>query len=170
MVNDKIYGITQVLEPMKEEDLKTVLSMRNDEETRKYSETNHIISEAEFEAVFKFTTYPKLVFKSVSYLNPEKTQQLTKILGYVEFRNDMENDIVDITEWAFFINPEHRGKGWAEIMLSTAIDWATEKGYNFIKGKVKPGNDVSNHLHQKLGFETVKDNREGTTYLLKLTS
>lgn len=169
MINDKIYGVTQVLEPMKEADLMHVLAMRNDPETRRYAQTDSIISEAEFDAVFRYTDYPKLLFKSVSYLNSEKTEQLTKILGYVEFRNDSDDGIVDIKEWAFFINPEHRNKGWSELMLDMAIDWATEKGYNFIKGYVKPGNDISNHLHRKLGFDVVKDNREGTVYLLKLT-
>lgn len=149
----------QTIKPMEEADLKQIWLMRNDAEVLKYAETDNPISWEEFEAVFKYTYYPKLVFKNDS---------TNEIIGYVEFRNDMSDDIVDTKEWAFFIAPEHRGKGWSEIMLDLAIDYAREQGYNYIRATVKADNEISHHLHNKLGFKIHKDNKRETIYIYNL--
>ena len=149
----------QILKHMEEDDLQKVWLIRNDPDVLKYAQTDSPVSWEEFESVFKYTTYPKLVFVN---------ETTGEILGYVEFRNDMIDDMVDIKEWAFFVAPEHRKKGWAEIMLDLAIDFARDQEYTFIRGTVKADNIASHRLHEKLGFEIQKDNRHETTYILKL--
>jgi RimJ/RimL family protein N-acetyltransferase len=146
----------QLIKQMEEGDLKQVWLMRNDPEVVRFSDSNMPVSWEEFEAVYKYTNYPKLVFK---------TGSSNEIIGYVEFRNDMKDDDQNTKEWAFFIAEAHRGKGWSEIMLDLAIDWARNKGYTKLRGIVKKDNEASKYLHQKLGFEIQKENNNEITYI-----
>lgn len=155
------YSLEQIIEPLKEEHLKTVWLMRNDEEVRKYAESDKEISWQEFEATFKYTDYPKFVFKNKS---------TGEIMGYFDFRNDMVNDDSNVKEWSFFLGPDHRGKGWSEIMLDLAIDWAKDEGYNIIRATVKEGNIVSHYVHDKLGFQVIKKDRHETIYTLNISN
>lgn len=153
------------LEPLQEQDLKTVWLMRNDELVCRYAQSPKPVSWEEFEAVFKYTNYPKLVYKS-NYT--DNTNSSSIVIGYVDFRNDMIDDIDSVKEWSFFIAPDQRGKGWARNMLEEAIDWAKTKGYNKIRGIVKTKNEVSRKLHQCLNFQIEKEDNDETTYVLVL--
>lgn len=159
--------VSNYLDSIKEEDLKSVWLMRNDEEVLKYAESNKPVSWEEYEAVFKYTDYPKLVFRAESQANGVKT---TTILGYVEFRNDMISDDPGTKEWSFFVAPEHRGKGWSHTMLEMAIDFAKEKGYTNIRAIVKRNNDISQHLHKKLGFKSIKVRHDTIVYMLDIVA
>ena len=159
--------IGQGLESLKQEDLKAVWIMRNDELVCRFAQSNNPVSWQEFESVFKYTDYPKLVFKT-HYSDGNATT--SEVIGYVDFRNDMIDDNNDIKEWSFFIAPEHRGKGWSKIMLEEAIDWAKEQGYNSIRGVVKQANEASHSLHEQLGFQVQKETNDEVIYILNLTT
>jgi ribosomal protein S18 acetylase RimI-like enzyme len=161
------WGTNNFLESLKEEDLKAIWLMRNDEEVLKYAESSKPVSWEEYEAVFKYTDYPKLVFRAESQANQTK---ISIILGYVEFRNDMINDDPGVKEWSFFVAPEHRGKGWSHVMLEMAIDYAKEKGYCKIRGIVKRNNDASQYLHKKLGFKPIKVRHDTITYIFDIVA
>lgn len=160
MESNSVYGYS--LDVMTEKDLNTVWLMRNDNLVCKYAQSPDPVSWQEFESVFKYTDYPKLVFKT------HHSSNIDVIVGYVDFRNDMIDDDAGVKEWSFFVAEEHRGKGWAKLMLEEAIDWAKEQGYNKIRGVVKQANEASHYLHEQLGFEIQKETDDETTYILIL--
>lgn len=143
---------------MSEDDLKRVWTMRNDPEVLKFAQSNQPVSWAEFESVFKFTDYPKLVFKN---------ETTGDIIGYVDFRNDLKDE--NIKEWSFFIAEEHRGRGWSSVMLDAALEFAKELGYTTIKGTVKVNNELSIKVHESLGFNLIESNKNENIYLIELS-
>jgi len=143
------------LRPMEEKDLQVTFDWRNDPEVLKHAQTSNPISFNEHEAVFKFNNAVKLVFE----YNGDPA-------GYVSVTRDPDDSI---GEWSFHMGSKYRGKGLAEIMLKAALYYlAKEEGYTGLTSAVLKHNNISIHLHKKLGFELTGTKNNFNEYYLDL--
>lgn len=141
------------LRPVEEKDLKVTLEWRNDPEVLKYAQTPNPISMEEHAAMYKFNNAIKLIF----LVNDVPA-------GFVAFTRDPD---FPKGEWSFHLSKEFRGKGLSELMLKSALYYIIEvEGYVVVTAAVKKNNEISNYLHQKLGFEYVSSKDD--FYELKL--
>lgn len=148
MSNPKVVNISDKrvkpsvykLRPMTEDDLKITFEWRNDKDVLKHAMSSHPVSWAEHEAIFKYNNAVKLIFE---------------VNGVpVGFTSITQSDDEPAGEWSFYLGAEHRGKGYSSIMLEAVLlQLKKEYQYTGITSRVKVYNDVSNHLHEKLGFE-----------------
>jgi len=56
---------------------------------------------------------------------------------------------------AWYVDPDLRGKGYGEKLMSTAEQWALEKGFNELASDTEIDNELSMKIHKKLGFKEV---------------
>lgn len=144
-----------VIRPMEEKDLEVTLKWRNDLEVLKNAQTPQPISEKEHEAVFKYNNAVKLIFEVDS--TPA---------GFVSCTRNP--DIAE-GEWSFHMSKEFRGKGLSEIMLQSALYYLKkEEAYEKIYATVRKHNNISKHLHYKLGFNYIGDKDDFFEYSLNL--
>ena len=122
-----------------EDDLAFLLRLRNDEETRAWSNTREEITAKAHRDWFNKTTDRILV--------AEVDNQAVGTVRFVRHPEKLEMGIV--------IAPEHRGKGYAKEMISLAAQeaWAPVEAY------VRIGNDRSLRSFKSAGFI------EGDTYV-----
>lgn len=124
---------------MTDADLQITYAWRNDPLVRHMAMSDHEISYAEHEAMYKYNNALRLIFE----FNGEPS-------GFVSCTVDPEsNDGV----WSFHLAPEARGQGLAPIMLRLALMFLKQRGYKRIKSEIKVYNGRSFNLHLDLGFK-----------------
>lgn len=144
-----------ILRPVEELDLEITFNWRNDPEVLKMAQTADPVTYFEHFAMFKHNNSIKLIF------------EVDKIpVGYVSVARDPD---APMGEWSFHMGPEYRGKGLSEIMLKTALYYLkTKEGYIKVLSRVKKDNNISKHLHYKLGFNYTEDKDNFHEYYLNL--
>ncbi len=80
-----------------------------------------------------------------------------KLIGFLEasirpFVEDCYTDHVGYLE-GWFVEPEFRRHGIGRLLVSTAEDWARQKGCVEMASDSEIGNDLSLQAHLKLGYE-----------------
>lgn len=63
----------------------------------------------------------------------------------------------DVLLYSLETAPKHRGKGYAQMLLSGVLDYFRNCNLDSICVHIHKDNQISMDLHQKLGFRTVKD-------------
>lgn len=135
-----------LLKPLKETDLRTVLTWRNSERIKQHMYTNHTITWKEHLDWFKRVKNDP---HTKIFLLYNKNQPL----GLVNFKQ------IDLKHsrcyWGFYIGEENAPKGSGTIMGLLALDYIFhEIGLHKVCAEVIETNERSYFYHQKLGFET----------------
>jgi len=131
---------------MEAKDLALTLAWRNDPTVLRTAVTPNPISDKEHEAMFLHNNAIRLVFEVDG--DPA---------GFVQVNRDPDELK---GEWSFHMSKKYRGKKLSVIMLEATLYYlVTREGYKEVIAFVKEDNSVSEHLHQKLGFNDcgVKD-------------
>jgi RimJ/RimL family protein N-acetyltransferase len=116
------------------DDLPFLLRLRNDPETRQWSRTTEEISEAEHRDWFEKTT-------DRIFIAENERGDAFGTVRFVRHPHELEMGIV--------IAPEHRGKGYASLMIELGVKeaWAPVVAY------VREDNDKSLHAFRRAGFK-----------------
>ena len=134
----KLIGARLQIEPMRGEDISTVL---------------------EIEALSFTTTWPANAF--VNELNENKLAHYFvgrldgKVVGYGGIWVILEDS--HITTIA--VHPDYRSRGLGEQMLTHLLDEAMSRGASWITLEVRESNDVAQRLYRKYGFTNVSVRR-----------
>lgn len=63
-------------------------------------------------------------------------------------------------ETTIYLSPNNKGKGIGTLLMQYLIEQCKQRGYHSLIACITEGNEASNHLHLKLGFEQVSHFRE----------
>ncbi|MCW4183821.1 histone acetyltransferase [Candidatus Thiodiazotropha endoloripes] len=79
-----------------------------------------------------------------------------KLVGFIElnirnFAEGSRSSRVPYIE-AWFVKPEHRGKGYGQALIRQAESWAMKEGFEEIASDTELHNHKSIALHKQLGF------------------
>ena len=139
------------LRPMREGDLRTVLSWRNSERIRAVSFSNHEITWEEHVAWYERS-------KSDDSIQPmvfECGGELMGVVNFTQIDRQAESSV-----WGFYIGDRQAPKGSGSIMGFLALDYAFgELGLQTVVGESFVWNDASVRHHQRLGFREVEEAR-----------
>lgn len=127
---------------MRHEDLQTVLSWRNDPETRKYMLTQYEIGIEEHLQWFEHASS-----------DPERCLLIFEVhgspTGFVHFNGVLTTRVAN---WGFHVAPGSP-KGTGKKMGTSALEYAFEQlKLHKVCGQALVFNEASIHLHQHLGF------------------
>jgi RimJ/RimL family protein N-acetyltransferase len=62
----------------------------------------------------------------------------------------------DANLWGSWIHPDHRGKGYSDLLYKARIDWARQKGLKRITVSHRESNKASFRANQRHGFTFVR--------------
>ncbi len=83
-------------------------------------------------------------------------EQGGQVIGYLSLNKWSERKAYDITaEVSFYVKDEHRGRGIGKLLLSTAINMASETELHSLISRITEGNENSIHLHKLNGFDVI---------------
>ena len=129
------------------QDIEAILSIYNDaiiNTTAVYDYSPHTIDE-------RMDWYQKKVEGNYPVLVYEKEGQ---VVGYATFGPFRDWDAYKYTvEHSVYIRNESNGKGIGALLLKEIITIATEREYKMMVAGIDASNEVSIHLHEKLGFQ-----------------
>lgn len=140
-----------VLRPMEDRDLQVTYEWRNDPIVRQFAMSDHTVSWAEHESMYRYNSSLRLIFEFDGVP-----------CGFISCSKDEET-----TEgtWSFHMAPDSRGKGLSSIMLQMALLYLKQAGYTQIHSEVQINNPISQGLHGKLNFEYVTLNEAGPYFV-----
>ncbi|MEH7350730.1 GNAT family N-acetyltransferase [Gottfriedia acidiceleris] len=79
-----------------------------------------------------------------------------QVTGYCSLTQFKEKDAYKHTvELSVYIHPDHRRKGLAKALMIDMIETAKKLGHFTIISCITSGNEVSERLHEKLGYKKV---------------
>ncbi|PEJ48500.1 GNAT family N-acetyltransferase [Bacillus sp. AFS002410] len=130
------------------EDVKDIVTIYNDA-IMNTTATFDTKIKTEEEMLIWFHNHPELYPVIVSKENGIVT-------GYCSITQFKEKDAYKHTvELSVYIHPDHRRKGLAKALMVEMIETAKKLGHYTIISCITSGNEVSERLHEKLGYQKV---------------
>lgn len=83
-----------------------------------------------------------------------------EVIGFMMLAWNEKEREADI--WRFMIEEEHQGKGYGTDAMKVAIEMIKDEDkFDYVSLSYVPGNDVGQHVYEKLGFKATGDIDDG---------
>jgi len=122
-----------------------------------------IYNDAILNSTATFDTEPRTIEKQLAWFKAHKTNhpilvaiENEEVLGWASLSPWSDRCAYDTTvEVSAYIDKDHRGKGLGYELLKAVISEGGKQKNHTVISRISQGNEVSIHLHEKLGFKHI---------------